>query len=366
MTQEKISGSQLSTVLFILVMATGVLFVPGITARMALQSAWLVPLGLPLLTGLLSLWAIYKLGRRFPAQTVIEYSPLILGKIVGKGVGLLYILFFLITNILVIREFSVFLTFTLLPETPGFVLNIAVVLLAAYIVSQGVEVIARMAQFILPLFVASLSLLLLLSIPEMAPRRLLPFLEGGFQPVVKASLVPSAWYGEIVVLLLILPHLNKPRELPRKGVLALVWITVFLTLDILATLLVFGPYLSGQLTFPFWTLARFVQFHKSFSRLETLVVILWEAGMILKVALLYYAACVGSLQWLRKVSFGWVLGILGGVQILGACKFVGGQIQLAAILEHVFPFFALPFEIGLPLLLLGVARLSKAGRVRDK
>lgn len=344
-------------------MATGVLFVPGITARRAFQSAWLVPLAIPLLTGLISLWAVYRLGQRFPAKTVIEYSPLLLGKVLGKGLGLLYILFFLMTNILVIREFSVFLTVTLLPETPGYVLNISVVLLAAYIVSKGIEVIARMAQFVLPLFLASLSMLLLLSVPEMAPRRLLPLLEGGFLPVVKASLVPSAWYGEIVVLLLLLPHLNKPRELPRKGVLALAWITVFLTLDILATLLVFGPYLSGQLTFPFWTLARFIEFHKSFSRWETLIVILWEAGMILKVALLYYAACLGSLQWLGKAPFGWVLGVLGGVQILAACYLVGGQIQLAAILEHVFPLFALPFEIGLPLFLVGIARLRNLGRV---
>lgn len=369
MTQEKISGSQISTLLFILVMATGVLFVPGITARAALQSAWLVPLAIPLLVGLISLWAIHRLGQRFPEKTLIEYSPFILGKILGKGVGLLYILFFLVTNILVIREFSVFLTFTLLPETPGYVLNITVVLLAAYIVSKGVEVIARMAQFVLPLFLTSLSMLLLLSLPEMAPRKLLPFLEGGIFPVIKASPVPSAWYGEIIVLALLLPYLNKPRELPRKGVLALAWITVFLTLDILAALMVFGPQLSGVLTFPFWTLARYIEFHKSFFRLETLVVILWEAGMILKVALLYYVACLGSLQWLGglqqlgKVSFAWVLGILGGVQILAACYLVGGEIQLAAILKNVFPLFALPLEIGLPLLLLGIARLRKARRV---
>ena len=120
-------------------MATVILFVPGITAAKAKQSAWLVPLFLPVLTGFTTLWTAWKLGRRFPQNTLVQYSGVLLGKAAGKVVAGAYTLFFLILNVLVIREFSQFLTLTLLPRTPAYILNVAIVLVGCYTAALQLE-----------------------------------------------------------------------------------------------------------------------------------------------------------------------------------------------------------------------------------
>jgi spore germination protein KB len=54
-----------------------------------------------------------------------------------------------------------------------------------------------MAQFVLPLFVSTLVVLMGLAAPSMDLGKLQPFLEGGILPIIWGSVVPASWYGEI-------------------------------------------------------------------------------------------------------------------------------------------------------------------------
>lgn len=117
------------------------------------QSAWAV-FSSASLAGFATLVLACKLGQRFPSSTLPEYSEIILGKLIGKIISSGFLLFLLTVNVLSIREFSEFLGLTLSLGTPPIVLNIITVLIAGYSAFQGIEVIARMSQFILPICVA--------------------------------------------------------------------------------------------------------------------------------------------------------------------------------------------------------------------
>lgn len=313
------------------------------------------------LAGLGCLWIVCKLGQRFPQHTLPQYTEILLGKTLGKIVGGAYVLYFLVVNILVIREFSEFLTNTLMPGTPGVVFSTIIVLIGAYAAFKGIEVIARMVQFLLPLFVFTLVVLLGLAVPDMELGKLQPFLEGGILPVIWGSVVPASWYGEIVVLVILLPMVNKPQEVKRKGALTLLAAAFFLTADTLITLTIFGPCLTGDLLFPFWYLAKFIEFGNYLQRMESLIVLLWVVGIVIKVDVLYYLICFTTAQVLNLKGYKPVAYPAALVQIFGATFLFRNTPELSKFLSQNWPPFGLLFEVGLPLILLTVAVIRGKG-----
>ena len=51
-------------------------------------------------------YIVIKLGLRFPNQTFVDYSQLIVGKFFGKIITLIYILFFIHITATIMREFG--------------------------------------------------------------------------------------------------------------------------------------------------------------------------------------------------------------------------------------------------------------------
>lgn len=337
---------------------TAILFVPGITAEKAKQSAWLVPL-LASSAGFASLWVSWKIGKRFPGYSLPQYSTLIFGKIIGKILGSGYILFFLVMNILVVREYTDFLKIALMPNTPIWALNLSIILVGSYGAFSGIEVLARSAQFVLPLFLLSLITLLGISIQDLNLEELLPLLEGGISPLIQASITPASWFGESIILVLLLPLINKPAEIKRKGFLALMGVAGLLCVETLITTAVLGPDLTGYFLFPYWRLARYLELGRAFVRVETLLVVLWISGIVMKVSIIHYITCLTTAQVFGLKSYQKVV-LYESLILAGASTFLfSSTSQLNEILGKVWPPFAFIFELILPFFILSIAIVWK-------
>lgn len=350
--------------LFLMVTATGVLFVPAITTQRAKQDAWLASLILPFITGLIVLWVVGQLGQRFPSQTLTQYAEKIIGKWLARVLSVSYILFFLFFNVLVIREFGEFINIAYLSKTPAWALHTVLMLLAWFAAAKGLEVIARLAQFVLPLFIASFTVILLFSIPEMEPARLLPVLEGGIRPLLYASIVPASWFGEVAVLLFFLPQINQPHEVLHLGGKALLAMALVFTLDTFATTSVFGPDLSGAFIFPFWSLSRYIQF-RGIERIDAFIVLIWVSGLVIKSSLGFYVLTEAVSQLFKRVPYRKILLPAAITQGAAVLWFNVNTFQLTQILAEVWPLVSLVFELGLPLGLLGWTIVARKGRQKS-
>ena len=338
-------------------MATAILFEPGITASESKQSAWIVPIFSSVIV-LITLCSTWKLGLLFPQQTLPQYNEIILGKTLGKLLSSGYVLFFFIVNVLVVREFSTFFAETFMPNTPLIVLNLAIVLVGGYAAFKGIEVIARIAQFVLPIFIFSLVIIFVLAAPGMNWDNLLPLFEGGIRPIVKSSVVTASWYGEIAVLVMLMPMVNKPKEVMHRGVWMLIAVAGFLSAGTLVTLTIFGPNQTGDLLFPYWYLARYVEFPKFFQRVE-FVALLWITGIVVKTALFYYLTCLTTAQVLGLKSYKALIFPAGAVQVMVATFLISNSLQLNEILDKWWPPFGLFFELLLPIVLLLLAIIKE-------
>ncbi|MDR3540653.1 MAG: GerAB/ArcD/ProY family transporter [Desulfosporosinus sp.] len=356
---EKISGAQVAILLFIFVTSTIIIYVPGFAAKDAQESAWLASSILPFIFGYLTLVVINKLGSYFPKLTIFQYCEVIMGKFLGKGLSIFYIIFLLTMDALVLREFSDFLITTTLPLTPRLALLVSIIALATYGAYKGLEVIVRAVQFILGIYVLGFTIVVLFALTNFEFGRLLPIMEAGLWPIIRGSMVPAAWYGEICILAMLFPFVNKPMELKKEGFISLVAITLFVTVDVVVTLGVLGASETCSHIFPFWAVTRSIDLSEVAQRLESPILVIWISGIMIKATLLSYLIGLGLTQ-----VFGWkkikvISGICAITELLIADIMLGNAAQISVILRSYWPPFAMVFELVIPTLLLGMARVKQ-------
>lgn len=337
----------------VVILSTVILFVPSVTAEKAKQSAWIVPM-VASFAGVVTLWLVTRLGRRFPSYPLPQYSQIILGKVFGKLLVVWYSLFFIFASILVVHEFIEAISITMLPETPPLAISLALMLVGVYATSKGIEVIARMNQFIFPLLLVSLMVVFILSWFKMDLDRLLPLLEEGMKPVLAASWIPASWYGEVIFIAFIFPQINKPKEVLKKGLIGLLLAAGLMVIMILVTIAIFGSTLTSIYTFPFWSTARYLEFGKYIQRMESLLLIIWISSMVIKISLFIYLSNL-TLTQLLPIKFKTALYPLGAMVVIASVYGFKNIEQFVEILTGPWPLIALISEIGFPFLLVMVA-----------
>lgn len=354
---EKISGTQLGLLMFSFVISTLILSVPGVMVAFAKQNAWLSIFPASI-TGVVSIIVMTTLAKRHPGMTIIQYSSKICGKWFGMVINLyfIYYLFFFISS--TVNEHAGFIQTVLLPRTPTIVSIITMLILCAFAVISGIEVIARSNEFLTPLIILSLLPLLILSFWDAEPHLLKPFLAEGIVPVLKGAVVPSAWMSQFFFLGWLLPNLNKPEEAKPIAFKALLsMIVVIVILDLIA-IMVFGP-ITGRLNYSFLRILQYVGITGSLERLEAIAVSIWVMGIFIKVSVLLYMFCISivqtfSLEEYRVIVFPvTLLSIIGSVWIFkSAAEFVGW-------ITYTYPILAFVTQTMFPLLLLIIDQIKK-------
>ncbi|UWG99235.1 spore germination protein [Dehalobacter sp. DCM] len=336
---------------------TALMITSEITADKAGESAW-ISIVLSMIVGLIELGIIYNLGMRFPRKTLSQYSEILLGKTLGKILSFAYVVFFMALSIFVSRLFTSFITVNLMPETPTIVFYFFLTLMGAYAVSKEIEVIARMAQFILPIAVFALSFLVIFPILNADFSQLLPLFDKGVSAVLRGSLVPSVFFGEIIILVFLMPLVNKPQEVLKKGCYSIVAAGLFITLITAITVAVFGPEQTRSLAYPFLHLAKAIKI-LGIQRLEYFVIFIWVSGLVVKIAVLYYVECFALVKLFSLRDKRIVILIVGIMQVFLPNYLFKTPFQVAPFINIFWPPVAFLFELVIPLGLLFLAIIKR-------
>jgi spore germination protein KB len=349
---------------FTVVVSTAVLFVPAITATTAGRDGWISVLTVATIYGLLVALVIIKLGMKFLDKTLVQYAPIILGSFLGKIIGGAYVLWFIHINSVIVREFGDFLLASFMPETPLIAFVIMLLILGAWAAKSGLEVICRANEFIFPLFILSVTAIFVLAVWEADFSQLLPVMENGVKPVFRGALDPMAWRGEIIIVAMILPYISDLEKTGKYLVFSVILIGLVLTLATVFTVAVVGE-LTKYLSFPFFELARCISIGRFIERMEALVLVMWVAGVTIKVAVFYYVAVLGAAQLFELSDYRPIVLPVGLILGIWSLELFQNSGQLIEWLTKTLPLYAYIFEIGIPLLLLTVAVLRKKGGDRN-
>lgn len=356
----KISSRQALFINITLVIGTAWLGVAALVTAYAKQDAWISIL-LTTFLGLPIAWLIAKLGSLFPGKTLIEYLVDILGYWPGKILGLLYLFWFVHICSIMVREYGTFLASVFLIDTPMMVIDIVVLLISAYIIRLGLEVLARTIEFFFPWIIFLVVSMFLLAIPEMELSRLLPVLDTNFIDIFKGSLSPTAWMGEIVTFAIFIPYLAKPEKAMGIAIGAIIFLIGTFLLLVIGSLLTFGSNIAS-INYPILNVARVINIAQTLDRLEPIIVIIWVTGGLLKIAIFYYVIVLGSAQWMSLKNYRPLIMPIGIILLTLSIAVVDNVLELNDFLAHYWPFYAIiPFEFGLPVMLFLIALIKRKG-----
>jgi len=346
----KITPVQMMFLLHPTIVSTAVLLVPAMTERHAGRDMWLSPVW-AMLSGFAVVLTAWALHRRFPDDTLIECAGRVLGRFAGKIIGAVYTLFFWHTSGMLVREYGEFVSGVFLMETPTPVIMGGMLVVAAYAVRGGLEVIARCAQIIIP-FVAVLFLaLVLLQTREFDADRLLPMFEYGILPSLKGSIVPQSWYTEFIAVSFFYPALTDRSKGLRWAAVTVLLVAVFLSLTNLAALLMFGE-LAGRLVYPVMSAARYIEIADFLEHLEAIVMAIWVFGTFIKICVFYHllvqcaARTAGLSDWRPVVHPLGLLILVSGIWSASNLQELIRALGSSVVFELLF------VQLGLPVLLL--------------
>lgn len=355
----RISSVQLMLLLFMAEMATVFLFVPGIVAREAGRDGWLSILIPVTLYGLLVALVCVALGRRYPRQVFTEYLPKILGMIPGKLLAAAYTLVFIHLTTVIVAEGVGFIHVAFLPETPFSVFTVVLASVAAYGVYLGIEVIARQNGLVFSVFVISVLFILALVANETRLINFRPFLEDGLIPILKGSMVPAAWRGEVFLILMLLPYLNRKEEALQTSLGTIIMSGVFAAAVFAGTIGVFGDLVASCLAYPVHSLISYISLADFLERIELLLVIIWIAGTIIKLAIFTHTCCIAAATTLGLNNYRHTIIPISIIIVIIATTVYHSHYRIVEFLTKFWPFYAYTIELIIPGLVLLIALLRK-------
>ncbi|ACV61690.1 spore germination protein [Desulfofarcimen acetoxidans DSM 771] len=351
----KISCSQTILLLINLVTATATMFIPSVSTAICGRDAWLASL-IATLPGIYQVIILCTLGKIYPGQTIIQYLQTVLSAWPGKILGLCYIFFFLHTNAFIIREFSELITNTIMPHTPNVVFISIMVLICAYAIGSGLEVLSRVIEITIFIIIIIVIILVALTAQAADLNNLLPLLDNNPMPILNASLVHFAWRGEVILLAMFLPFLAKPNNAMRCGIVAQLLVGILISVDTVAMIAVLGSDQAATLTFSTYSLIR----DYSIGRADAFIIIIWMVSLFGKIALFYYVTVLGTAQLFNLKSYRIIVLPLGVLMAAFSITVAENNVQLVEYMSKTFPPFAYVFEYIIPTIIFIIARVTKA------
>ncbi|WP_052012157.1 GerAB/ArcD/ProY family transporter [Alicyclobacillus hesperidum] len=286
----QISRYQVVLILIWTILGTGIVTMPGTIAQFTVQDAWAAGVGL-CIGGFLCATIAAMHVRFFPDKSLIQVAMQAFGWIGGEMFAIWYVIYGVVTLATVGRELSAFVVISVLPNTPEFFISTVAFAVAAYLTYQGIEVVGRVNQFIVPLAAIVAPLLFSLSVRTFEWQPFHPMFSSGWLSIWQASVVPTFAYGlEFSVVLQWVPALRTPRTLPMDIGIASAISAAVLVILVTLTVGVLGEPVR-YLTYPVLEVVRSIRQGKFVERLDTLYVMGVVVTQALKLSAFQLSTC---------------------------------------------------------------------------
>ncbi|NMD70906.1 endospore germination permease [Bacillus sp. DNRA2] len=310
----RISNTQAAMLAITSLTIIGHLILLTVILSQSRQDGWIAAIFGTIL-GLIGIFALVKLAQYFPGQSLIE----ILFKHfswVGKFLGTLYLIYFFIMVTLGTRLFTEAYA-RIMPETPNWAFVTIILLLTSFIVYRGLETLGRLNQIMLPVLVlVAISVVFLTMGNQKDYSNLLPIMGNGVRPVAIGSLSVMGWFGEFVVMGMILPYVQRPEKLVKTGFWTAVVTLIFFLGPITGPVALFGPVEAAKMAFPTFSEVRYISAGDVINRFDTIAILFWTVGSMIRISVFFYGLSLGIGQAFKLTTYqplviplAWLIGI---------------------------------------------------------
>ncbi|MCR8634317.1 GerAB/ArcD/ProY family transporter [Paenibacillus radicis (ex Xue et al. 2023)] len=301
MDRGRISCLQLAFLMFQCLLGSSVLLMPAITTSLSGRDMWMTPI-VASVGGYFIVWLAVRLYRISPQGSIQKLLELVFGKLLGKTFGLLFLLFQIHILSIVIRDYSDFILSNFFFKTPLLLITGSMVLLCAWVVREGVEVLARCSQIFLPVGLLFTLLTFVFLIPELTPNKILPVFEQGMMPLLKGSIVVEGWFCQFMLVIYFLPRIKDEKKILKWGVLSVTGVGVMMLAVNSFVFMLLGDS-SSYYNYPVFMAARYISLADFFEHVEATLMMVWVLAAFIKISVFYYAISIGFTECLGLKSY---------------------------------------------------------------
>lgn len=363
MSKEVISDKQGIILLVLFILGTSLVIGRGAEAQ---KDAWLAGLlGIGLALPMVLIYA--RLLSHFPGKDLFDIQEMIFGKVLGKILGVLYMWFFFHLGALVLRNFGEFIMAVALSQTPLMIPIIMIGFLCSWGVKEGIEILGRWGEFFIGivLFVTFLAILLL--IPKMQINYIRPILYNGMKPVVMGAFsVFSFPLGETILFTMCFSSL-KWKHSPYKVYTAGLFIGgMILVITSIADMLVLGPEINAMAHFPDYIVVSTLDMGDFLTRLEIIVAIVFMIAGFVKASICLLTVSKGVAKIFHCADYRFVVMPTALLMINLSYLIYDNIGEMQQWAFEIWRYYAFPFQVMLPVLMLVAAELKIRLRKRKK
>jgi len=233
------------------------------------------------------LFLLLSVTKQLKNKSILDWLETNYSNTLRNLIAVSFLIFFIITGFITVKEIVTWTNDTYLPYTPMIVVAFAIIAASLYI-SRKINVIGICAGILFPFVVAFLILVTVGNIPSNNYSLILPVLvENDWMDVLKASFFIFASTTEIFMLIMLQHHITK--KVTFRHLFLLCFILLIATIGpLIGTIAIFGPEEAGKLNYPSFFQWRVLSIGQYFNHLDFFAIYQWLSATFIRLALILY------------------------------------------------------------------------------
>lgn len=362
---EQISPRQFTILTVLFTIGTSLLVIPSQLATDVEQDTWIGSI-IACLFDFAYLLLYIKLLNKYPDQSFIQIIEAILGKWIGKAVSWVYIIFFIMLTIFIVKFLGDFIKTMILPATPPWFIYLSFLLVVVIALRYGVETIARSAELFFPIVIVFLSIIMVMLIKDSDINNIKPVGEHGIMAITVAGLKMSP-FQEHICLLMLIPFVkrNGKYRANRSLLVGTMIGSIFLIVFSLFTILILGNYNTANMLYPVFIIVQKISIGDFFQRIEVLMIAVWFLAVFIKSCIIYHSALTGISHTMNIKDCKPLILPLGVVIAVFSNFIYQNTASFLTLSSEGWFTFALIYLLLIPLLLLVIDWIKSAMTNKD-
>ena len=307
---------------------------------------------------------IYKLLKNFPSMDIIDISELVGGKFFKNIVGIVFIIYFILSASLMLRNFCESIQILYFPMT-NITFIMALIIIAICIANRlDFTATVKANVIILPIALLGILFLFFTNINKFVPERIFPILGESAYNTFVLGVTNIASFGGIAYIYFLPPLLKESTKFKKITLISIAATAIYLVFTIATLLFIFTFFTNVSEISPLYTATRYIEFGSFFQRLESVFLLIW----ILVFACYLSIVCKFSISIFQKIT-----GITNkkplidifGLLIL-SIALIPKNIAISQSFENkIYPYLMISIVLILGLGILVFANMAKKKQIHN-
>jgi spore germination protein KB len=302
-----------------------------------------------------------KLSLLYPNETMVQFSEKILGKFIGKGIVIVYLVQFYTIIPIILRQFSDMINELLLQNTPNFLIILTMMMLVVYVTFIGkLQGIGRCSEVLGPLIVLLCLAVFILSLNNLDFKKILPiYADHEIGDIVFGSLAPASYLGHAVEFFMLTPFIVNKQKGARAAIWGVVVSCLIVIISALFIILTVGSGVGNNMRYPFFEMTREISVG-FLENVDPFVIGIWITSVFIKLSIYMFITSYATAQLLRVHNWRLFIWVIPPFAITAALSLSYTFEATTHYLLNYWVPIVLPINmIGLPLLLLIVGKIRQ-------